>query len=30
MLAMAHALMRLFLNIWRQILFPGDLLDAAL
>ena len=21
---------RMFLNVWRQILFPGDLYDAAL
>ena len=29
-LAMEHTLWRMFLNIWRQILFPGDLHDAAL
>ena len=28
-LAMEHTLLRIFLNIWRQILFPGDLHDDA-
>ena len=28
-LAMEHTLLRMFLNIWRQILFPGDLHDDA-
>ena len=27
MLATEHTLLRIFLNIWRQILFPGDLHD---
>ena len=30
LLASEHTLLRMFLNIWRQILFPGDLHDAAL
>ena len=30
MLATEHTLLRMFLNTWRQILFPGDLHDAAL
>ena len=30
MLAMEHTLLRMFLNIWPQTLFPGDLHDAAL
>ena len=30
LLATDHTLLRMFLNIWRQILFPGDLQDAAL
>ena len=29
-LAAEHTLLRIFSNIWRQILFPGDLRDAAL
>ena len=29
-LATEHTLLRMFFNIWRQILFPGDLHDAAL
>ena len=29
-LATEHTLLRKFLNIWRQILFPGDLDDDAL
>ena len=29
-LSTEHTLLRMFLNIWRQILFPGDLYDAAL
>ena len=28
-LATEHILLRIFLNIWRQILLPGDLYDAA-
>ena len=28
-LATEHTLLRKFLNIWRQILLPGDLHDAA-
>ena len=28
-LATEHTLLRMFLNIWRQILFPGDLHGAA-
>ena len=30
MLARKHTLLRMFLNIWRQVLFPGDLHDAGL
>ena len=30
MLAMEHTLLRMFLNIWHQILFSGDLYDGAL
>ena len=30
MLATEHTLLRMFLNIWRQISLPGDLHDAAL
>ena len=29
-LATEHTLLRMFLNIWRQSLFPGDLHDDAL
>ena len=29
-LATEHTLLRMFLNIWHQILFPGDLHDGAL
>ena len=29
-LATEHTLLRMFSNIWHQILFPGDLHDAAL
>ena len=29
-LATEHTLLRIFLNIWRQILFPGGLHDDAL
>ena len=29
-LATEHTLLRIFLNIWRQILFPGDLHDTVL
>ena len=29
-LATKHTLLRMFLNIWRQIWFPGDLHDDAL
>ena len=29
-LATEHNLLRIFLSIWRQILFPEDLHDAAL
>ena len=29
-LATEHTLLRMFLNICRQVLFPGDLHDAAL
>ena len=29
-LATKHTLLRIFLNIWHQILFPEDLHDAAL
>ena len=29
-LAAEHTLLRMFLSIWRQILFPGDLHDDAL
>ena len=29
-LATEHTLLYMFLNIWREILFPGDLHDAAL
>ena len=29
MLATEHTLLRMFLNIWGQILFPGDLHDDA-
>ena len=29
-LAMEHTLLRMFLNTWLQILFPGDLHDDAL
>ena len=29
-LATEHTLLRMFLNIWRQILFSGDLHDDAL
>ena len=29
-LATEHTLLHIFLNIWRQILFPEDLHDAAL
>ena len=29
-LAKEHTLLRMFLNIWCQILFPGDLHDDAL
>ena len=28
-LATEHTLLRIFLNIWRQVLLPGDLDDAA-
>ena len=28
-LATEHTLLRIFLNIWRQIMFPGDLHDDA-
>ena len=30
MLATEHTLLRMFLNVWRQILFPGDLRDDVL
>ena len=30
MLAKEHSLLRMFLNIWRQILFPEDLHHASL
>ena len=30
MLATEHTLLGMYLNIWGQILFPGDLHDAAL
>ena len=29
-LATEHTLLRMFLNVWCQILFPGDLHDTAL
>ena len=30
MLAAENTLLRMFLHIWRHILFPGDVHDAAL